>query len=156
MSRNRYQNLLKFLHFNNNATQSSDSTDKLQKQRPIHDNVVANWHTLYNPGEQISTDEGVLKWQDRLSFRVYNKNKPIKHGIKASILAESNSGYCWKMDIYYGKGKPLKDTVFDLLADTCHHSWHSLYMNNFYNSAELSERLLASKVHTVGILRSQQ
>ena len=78
MLRNRYQNLLKFLHFINNATQPSDLADKLYKLRPI------------------------------------------------------------------------------LLADTWFHSWHSLYMDNFYNSVEQSEELLAVKVHTVGMLRLQQ
>ena len=156
MSRNRYQNILKFLHFNNNATRPSDSTDKLYKLRPIHDKVVENWRALYNPGEQISIDEGMLKWRGRLSFRVYNKNKSTKYGIKAYILADANSGYCWNMDIYYGQGKRLRDTVFGLLTDTCLHCWHSLYMNNFYNSVELSEELLAVKVHTVGTLGSHQ
>ena len=60
------------------------------------------------------------------------------------------------MDIYHGQGKPLKDTVFDLLADTCLHLWHSLNMDNLYNSVELSEELLVIKVHTVGMLRSQR
>ena len=156
MSRNRYQNILKFLHFNDNATRPSDSTDKLYKLRPIHDKVVENWRTLYNPDEQISIDEEMLKWRGRLSFRVYNKNKPTKYGIKAYILADSNSGYCWNMDIYYGQGKRRRDTVCDLLTDTCLHFWHSLYMDNFYNSVELSVVLFAVKVHTVGMLRSHQ
>ena len=61
-----------------------------------------------------------------------------------------------KENIYYGQGKLVRDTVFDVLADTCLHSWHSLYMDNFYNSVELSEELLVIKVHSVGMLRSQQ
>ena len=125
MSRNRYQNITKFLHFNNNETRPSDSADKLYKLRPIHDAIVENWRALYNPDEQISIDEGMLKWRGRLSFKVYNKDKPTKYGIKAYILADSNSGYCWNMDIYYGQGKRLRDTVFGLLSDTCLYVWHS-------------------------------
>ena len=94
MLRNRCQNLLKFLHFDSNVTWPSDSIDKLYKLRPIHDKVVANWCALYNSGEQISIDEGMFKWRGQLSFREYNKNKPIKYAIKAHILTESNSGYC--------------------------------------------------------------
>ena len=96
----------------------------------------------------------MLKWRGRLSFRVYNKDKPTKYGIKAYILTDSNSGYCWNMDIYYGQGKRLRDTVFGLLTNTYLQSWHSLYMDNYYNSVELSEELLDAKVHTVGTLRS--
>ena len=43
MSRNRYQNILKFLHFNNNETRPSDTTDKLYKLRPIFDQIVEKW-----------------------------------------------------------------------------------------------------------------
>ena len=50
----------------------------------------------------------------------------------------------------------MRNTVFDLLADTCLHSWHFLYMDNFYRSVKLSEELSAVKVHTVGTLRSQR
>ena len=96
----------------------------------------------------------MLKWRGQLSFRVYNKDKPTKYGIKAYILADSNSGYCWNMDIYYGQGKRLRDTVFGLLTNTCLQSWHSLNMDNYYNSVELSEELLDAKVRTVGMLRS--
>ena len=63
LSRNRYQNILKFLHFNNNATTSSDLTDKLYKLRPIHNKIVEKWRTLYDPGEKLSIDEGMLKWR---------------------------------------------------------------------------------------------
>ena len=58
------------------------------------------------------------------------------------------------MDLNCGQRKPLRSTVFGLLGDTCLYSWHSLYMDNFHNSLELSEKLLGVKVHTVGTLRS--
>ena len=107
MSRNRDQIITKFLHFNNNEATPADSTDKLYKLRPIHDKIVGNWHKLFNPGEQISVDKGMLKWRGRLLFRVYNKDKPTKYGIKSYFLADSNSGYCWNMDMYCGQRKRL-------------------------------------------------
>ena len=42
MPRNRYQIMMKFLHFNDNEARPSDSTDKLYKLRSIHDKIVAN------------------------------------------------------------------------------------------------------------------
>ena len=63
---------------------------------------------MYNPGEHISIDEGVLKWRGGLSFKVYSENKPIKYGIKCykenklrkgDALAEDNGKVimtiCW-------------------------------------------------------------
>ena len=103
-------------------------------------------------GEHIAIDKGMLKWRGRLSFRIYNKDKPTKYGIKVYILADSASGYCWNMDIYHGKRKSIKGTVTGLLTNKCLGLWHSLYMNNWYNSVELSEFLLTAQVHTVGTL----
>ena len=60
------------------------------------------------------------------------------------------------MDIYHGQGKRPGDTVTSFLADTCVLSGHSLDMDNFYNSVELSEELLADKLHTVGTVRSHR
>ena len=156
MPRNRFQLILRFLHFNNNEARPSGNTDKLYKLRPLYNKISENWRSLYQLGEQISIDEEMLKWRGRLSFRVYQKDKSIKYGIKTYILADSNSGYCWNVDIYYGQGKRLRETVFDLLTNACLQSWHSLYMDNFYNSVELSKELLAVKVHTVGTMRANQ
>ena len=62
---------------------------------------------MYNPGEYISIDAGVLKWRCRLSFKAYSENKPIKYGIKCykenklrkgDALAEDNGKVmtiCW-------------------------------------------------------------
>ena len=106
--------------------------------------------------EHNAIDEGMLKWRGRLFFCIYNKDKPTKYGIKAYILADSASGYCWNMDIYHGKRKSIKETVTGLLTNICLGLEHSLYMDNWYNSVELSEFLLTAQVHTVGTLRKNR
>ena len=80
--------------------------------------------------EHIAIDKGMLKWRGRLSFRIYDKDKPTKYGIKAYILADSTSGYCWNMDIYHCERKPIKETVMGLLTNKSLGLWHSLYMDN--------------------------
>ena len=132
---------------------ASDCTDKIYKIRPVYEMLTEQWREMYSLGEHIAIDEGMLKWRGRLSFRVYNKDKPTKYGIKAYILADSNSGYCWNMDIYHQQKKAIKETVEGLLTNRCTGLWHSLYMDNYYNSVELSEALLAQNIHTVGTLR---
>ena len=156
MSRDRFQLISSFLHFNNNDAMPSECTDKLYKIRPILETLVEKWQEVYAVGEHIAIDEGILKWRGRLSFRVYNKDKPTKYGIKAYILADSASGYCWNMDIYHCERKPIKETVMGLLTNKCLGLWHSLYMDNWYNSVELSEFLLTAQVHTVGTLRKNR
>ena len=95
MSRNRYQLLSRFLHCSDNNSRPANCTDKLYKIRPVYDLLKRTWKDMYNLNEHIAIDEGLLKWRGRLSFRVYNKNKPIKYGIKSYILCDSDNSYCW-------------------------------------------------------------
>ena len=48
--------------------------------------------------------------------------------------------------------RALEQTIRRLL-DACLNKWHTLYMDNFYNSVELAESLLKDKVHTGGTMR---
>ena len=57
------------------------------------------------------------------------------------------------MDIYHQQKKTLKETVERLLTNKCKGLWHLLHMDNYYNSVELSEALLAQKIH---MLTSEQ
>jgi len=152
MSRCRFQQIQRYLHFNNNDDLPANREDKLYKIRPVYDLLSERWRSMYDLGEFISIDEGMVKWRGRLSFRVYNKDKPIKYGIKSYILADSRSKYCWNIDMYHGVSKTLIETVTGLLTPQCMSRWHTLYMDNFYNSLAMSEHLLDRQVHTVGTL----
>ena len=81
------------------------------------------------------------------------KSKPVKYGIKSYFLADSKTHYYWNLDLFHLAKKTLKETVQGLLTQKCLYLWHLLYMDNFYNSVDLSEALLDQKVHTVGTLR---
>ena len=70
MPRNRFQIIWRFLHFNNNASQ--DASDKMYKVRPVLDYIVEKFKELYQPGQNICIDEGMMQWRGRLSFRMYN------------------------------------------------------------------------------------
>lgn len=89
MSRNRFQIIWRFLHYNNNASQ--DVTDKMYKGRPVFDYTVEKFKEMYQPGQNICIDEGMMLWRGRVSFRVYNPQKPVKYGIKSA------TGYCFNM-----------------------------------------------------------
>ena len=77
ISRNRFQLLTGFLHFNDNKQMPENCDDKLYKIRPVYSIMVSKWRELYSMGEHISIDECMLKWRERLSFKVYMKNKPV-------------------------------------------------------------------------------
>ena len=60
------------------------------------------------PKAQVSIDESIIGFKGHLSFVQYMPKKPTKWGIKAWVLAESETGYVWNMKIYTGKRKMEK------------------------------------------------
>ena len=152
MPRNRFQIIWRFLHFNNNASQ--DASDKMYKVRPVLDYIVEKFKEMYQPGQNICIDEGMMQWRGRLSFRVYNPQKP-KYGIKSYILCDSATGYCFNMRPYVGEASTLPEIVFSLLDRLPGHGY-TLFMDNFYNSVALCERLLGVQTNVCGTLRKHR
>lgn len=96
-----------------------------------------------------------MLWRGRLSFRVYNPAKPIKYGIKSYVLADSTTGYCWNLLPYCGTHCTIPDTVTTLLGRLVGYG-HKLYMDNFYNSVNLTHTLLDLKTAVCGTLRTNR
>ncbi|XP_069182972.1 piggyBac transposable element-derived protein 4-like [Procambarus clarkii] len=93
-----------------------------------------------------------MAWRGRLSFKVYNPIKPEKYGVKQYMLVESISGYIYDFEVYCGIGKTVIETVTGLIEPLMDKGYH-LYMDNYYNSVNLSETLRERKVYTCGTIR---
>ncbi|XP_041960142.1 piggyBac transposable element-derived protein 4-like isoform X2 [Alosa sapidissima] len=152
MSRNRFQIIWSFLHYNNNALQ--DETDKMYKVRPVLDYIVEKFKEMYQSGQNICIDEGMMQWRGRLSFKVYNPQK-VKYGIKSYILCDSATGYCFNMRPYIGEDSTVSEIVFSLLDRLPGHGY-TLFMDHFYNSVALCERLLGAQTNVCGTLRKDR
>ena len=155
MSRNRFELILSYLHFNNNEQRESDLEDRLFKVRPVLAHFLQKFREMYIPNQNISIDEGMLSWRGRLGFRVYNPKKPVKYGIKSYVLTDSKNSYCWNLKPYCGVGATLEETIL-ILLDNLVNQGYKLFMDNFYNSVGLSKKLLQLKTHTCGTLRKDR
>jgi len=67
MSRNRFQLIQKYLHFNDNNA-SGTNEDPLYKIRTILYAVVNNFGTNYIPDKEISLDESMIGWRGLCDF----------------------------------------------------------------------------------------
>ena len=155
----RFQQLIRCIngHYGNNEV---DYSEKLHKILPIINPILYNFQRAFSPKKEISLDESLLLFRGRLSFRQYIKGKKARYGIKFYELTTSD-GYVLNIEIYQGKtdqsvkSSKVNDLVLRLLKpylDKGHH----LYMDNFYNSIELSKELLKYKTHTTGMLRTNR
>ena len=89
MSRNRFQLLLKFLHFNDNSNMpapTDPSPDKLFKLRPLMDHLFEKFQEVYVPACNISIDESLLLWKGRLGFKQYILLNRARFGVKSFML----------------------------------------------------------------------
>lgn len=137
-SRNRFQLLLKMLHFNDNE-QASD--DKLHKLTPIVNKLRESLQRSMISSEYVCIDETLVPFRGRLSFRQYISNKRHIFGIKVfkPCLA---GGYTYEFKIYCWKQKngklsvPTKvvlELMENLLDKGC-----TLYTDNYYTSVNLA------------------
>ncbi|CAH2010163.1 unnamed protein product [Acanthoscelides obtectus] len=158
MSRNRFLLILRALHFNDN---SAPEQNRLSKISPLMNFFNSKMSELYYPGRELAIDESMVLWRGRLRFRQYVQGKRHKFGTKLYVLAESN-GLVQKILVYGGSADPnlggnkhTEKVVHSLLEDK-KGVGHSVYMDSFYNSVALSEKLLQEKTYTTGTLRTNK
>lgn len=67
-SRNRFQLLLRFIHFSDNT---NSDTNRLYKVERVLDMLQANFVAAKIPGKVVAVDETMVPWRGRLIFRQY-------------------------------------------------------------------------------------
>nr|XP_034839650.1 piggyBac transposable element-derived protein 4-like [Maniola hyperantus] len=129
--------------------------------------MIAIFQDLYKPQQQLFHDESMLLFRGRLSFRQYIKTKKAKYGVKFYILTTSD-GYILNFKINQGKNNDtytddtdtaLKSKTEKLVMNLMQpylYKGHEIYMDNYYNSVALSDKLLSCRTHTTGTLRKDR
>ncbi|XP_063863871.1 piggyBac transposable element-derived protein 4-like [Scylla paramamosain] len=152
-------------------SQSPVSREQLTFTRDM--GVISN----YIPKENISSDDSLLLWKGRLSWKRYIPLKRARFGMETYILAESESGYVWDVLPYTGrrtqhdcqipglsdqdvtklsitrKGiKKYYKKIFLRLIEMTLHNCHIIYKRNDGQKKTLDFKLLLIEqiVHTYG------
>ncbi|KAF7687115.1 PiggyBac transposable element-derived protein 4 [Cucumispora dikerogammari] len=108
----------------------------------------------YSPRRDLSNDEGICLWKGKLRFKTYKPQKPDKYGIKLYMLCDSKTGYTLKFTLCSG-GKTINVTVLDL-SNNYFEKHCIIYMDNYYNSIKLKEKLHKKHVYVCGTLRANR
>ena len=161
MSRTRFLQILRYLHFaDNTLAPPRDSADynKLYKIQPL---VIARFQEVYTPERQLAIDETLIKFKGKVHFRQFIPIKPGRFGIKAFTLAESTSGYVLNSKIYTGKenNEVQKDlgrkAVMSVLQPYLDKGFYA-FMDNYYTSVALFEELEERKTLACGTVRANR
>ena len=89
-------------YFHISDQRQENKTDKFTKIRTLISKQNA-FENVYVPGKNISIDEGLIKFNGRLSFKQYMPKKPNKFGIKVWMLADSETYFVPRFQIYLGE-----------------------------------------------------
>lgn len=138
MSRNRYELLLKFLHFSNNEDCEPDN--RIYKIQNLIEVLNNKFMSLYDPGEKITIEES-LPFRGRLKFSQFKM-------YKVCLI----NGYTWFVKVSAEK-EPKDDIILNLMEPLLD-SGRILYTDNSYTSVELAKKLLARKTHLIGTLKN--
>ena len=159
MSRNRFEQILGSIHVGD-----IDPTPRRNKIQPFIDLISSRFKAVYIPHQQIAVDEAMISFKGRISFRQYLQGKPHPWGIKAYVLAESNTGYLYSLCIYYGKETQLTEhadlnqttRIVLTLAEPLEDQGYDLFCDRFYTSPILAVELHKRKFTITGTVQANR
>lgn len=96
MPRDRFREILSYIHVNDNTNLPNNNKDKLYKLRPMIDTLNKIFFEAYNGTRQLSVDESMIKFKGRSTLKQYNPMKPLKRGYKLWCISDQK-GYIFKI-----------------------------------------------------------
>lgn len=157
MSRNRFQLLLRFLHFSDNLV--GDSADRSRKFIAILNMLQEKFCCAHEPGEKLTIDETMIPFKGRLRFKQYMPGKSHRYGIKMFKLC-STDGYVFRMKVYTGRvpavAASIPSDVVLALSDPYLDEGRTLTTDNYFTSVTLARDLLKRRTHLLGTLRKNR
>lgn len=163
MSRKRFENILSFLHVNDNSSMPASCKDRLYKLRPFISAINDRLPELYNVTREVSVDESMILFKGRSSIKQYNPMKPIKRGYKLWCLADQN-GFISRFSVYQGKEEIVDDFIDYGLGERVVLSltkplWNKgikVFFDNYFTSIHLLEKLKTENTFACGTIRSNR
>ena len=101
MSRNRFEAISAFFHVVTPQEELENAQHPLKKILPLHTHMKMKCRELYQPLQQISVDERMVKSKARTKFRQYMKDKPCKWGFKYWVMSDP-TGHTCDFNLYCG------------------------------------------------------
>ena len=166
--RNRFQLILKFLHFNDNSSYNEQNPDHvLYKIQPLIDHFQAKFLQYFHPDKNVSLDESLIAFKGLTpNIRQFMRNKHhAKFGIKMWCVCDVSTGYTCTFEIYRGKTREpprgaltiTHNTAMRLLSQAnLLNLGHNVGFDNFFSSPALFQDLYQRGTTATGTVRSNR
>ncbi|XP_068723649.1 piggyBac transposable element-derived protein 4-like [Montipora capricornis] len=158
MPKHRFFTVSKYIHLSN--PNNEDASDLLCKVRPLVTLLERKFAEAFVLGKNISVDEGLVKFNGRLSFKQYMPMRPNKFGIKVWLLADSDCYYIPRFQVYLGKNRTNSELFKGLgyyvvwtLGEPYLDANRHFYFENFFTSVDLVKSLHERNSYACGTVR---
>lgn len=159
MTARRFEKLTQYLQLcdrESEPVRGERGYDGLFKVRPLLDVVENTMWDAYTPNRCLTIDKCAIVMKGRFSPTQYMPSKPLRKGLTVWMLCDSRSGYCHRAKIYVGK--PSEDEAAASLGYRAVTSlvrglegqYHHLFMDSFFTSVPLLQRLLRDGLYACG------
>ncbi|XP_070174096.1 piggyBac transposable element-derived protein 4-like [Littorina saxatilis] len=168
-SRDRFQLLLKFLHFaDNNMPDQNHPNYKLYKIQPVIDHFREKFLHYYQPHWDISIDESMIGYKGKTPhLRMFMPNKRhTRFGIKLWCLSDSTNGYLCRFEVCKGAHNPrdpenVHGTTYALVMWLMRDSGflnkgYHLCLDNYFSSPLLFQTLHVQQTTATGTVRTHR
>lgn len=153
MSRDRYFEIQRYLHFCDNE---NSLPNKLFKIETILNKLKENFQNQVYPFENLVIDESMVLFKGRLSFKHYIKTKKHRFGIKLYVLCDCKTGAETNIKTDKKNDIGTSGTIVAKLIEPYLNKGHSLYTDNFYTSPSLATMLFDNKTNSCGTVRQNR
>lgn len=126
------------------------------------DELNTNCQKNYQLGQKISLDEVSPGYSGRTTYKRRTKHKKVPSALQAFSIADGSTGYLWQFEFVFDnqarkntpKGLTKTQAAVLRLTDTLQANWHTLIMDNYFNSPLLVYRAMEKKQMVMGTWRS--
>ncbi|XP_046984410.1 piggyBac transposable element-derived protein 3-like [Schistocerca americana] len=141
-------------------SRKSRNYDKLYKICPLINQILINFKEFYAPAKEQAIDECMVKFKERIAFKQYMPQKPIKRGYKIWVRADKLGHNC-DFQIYTGKVEGIVEKSLGerILRDMCkglEGKGYHVYFDNFFTSVSLLQKLKDDRLFACGTIRSHR
>lgn len=165
-SRNRYIEIKRNLHFNDNLElPNEENPKKTYKVQPLFDMFNKNYIKFGVFSKNLSIDEQMVRYYGHHYLKQFIRGKPIRFGFKQWLICCGQTGYCFNADLYEGKKKnthaievsSVGSTVVTQKISVCQTPQnHVFYFDNFFTSFDLMTNLTGRNICATGTVRSNR
>jgi len=165
MPRDRFELILRSLHFTNNEDETNaHSQNKFKKLGNFFPKLLETFNNFITPGAFVCIDESLVKFKGRLSIKQYIPSKRARFGLKFFMLVDCQTKFVVRVLPYEGKETKLDNSIsqkdFGFGGSVCvtlmkglFNKCRRLVVDNFFSSRTLASYLVNLSTGLLGTVK---